>query len=156
VFRYSRETPKRSWKRWRQAREEIGEYLFIEELGLLGLSTNKSKVEQKLATVRKKSRGADLPEHVASPQIKKPLFNKVVAITGGAMGYGEGIARLLFGEGANVVIMDINEKAGQSLTLELNTQVSTNRAWFVKADVSSWIPCKMPYMNVFWNSADWM
>jgi len=117
------------------AKEEIGEYLFIEELGLLGLSTNKSKVEQKLATVRKESRGAELPEHVASPQIKKPLFNKVVAITGGAMGYGEGIARLLFAEGANVVIMDINEEAGRSLALELNTQVSTNRAWFVRADV---------------------
>jgi sorbitol-6-phosphate 2-dehydrogenase len=119
------------------SREEIGEYLFIEELGLLGLSSNKSKVEQKLATVRKKSRGADLPEHVASPQIKKPLFNKVVAITGGAMGYGEGIARLLFAEGANVVIMDINEESGLALTRDLNRQVSTNRAWFVKADVSS-------------------
>jgi sorbitol-6-phosphate 2-dehydrogenase len=118
-------------------KEEIGEYLFIEELGLLGLSSNKSKVEQKLATVRKKSRGAGVPEHVASPQIKKPLFNKVVAITGGAMGYGEGMARQMFGEGANVVIMDINEEAGWDLTRELNSQISSNRAWFVKADVSS-------------------
>jgi len=118
-------------------KEEIGEYLFLEELGLLGLSSNKSKVEQKLATVRTESRGADLPESVASPQIKKPLFNKVVAITGGAMGYGEGFARLLFGEGANVVIMDINEEAGRALARELNKQISANRAWFVKADVSS-------------------
>jgi len=118
-------------------KEEIGEYLFLEELGLLGLSSNKSKVEQELAAVRKESRGADLPEPVATPQIKNPLFNKVVAISGGAMGYGEGIARLLFGEGANVVIMDINEKAGWALTRELNSQISTNRAWFVKADVSS-------------------
>jgi NAD(P)-dependent dehydrogenase (short-subunit alcohol dehydrogenase family) len=45
--------------------------------------------------------------------MKKPLFNKVVAITGGAMGYGEGIARMLFGEGANIVIMDINERGRQ-------------------------------------------
>jgi sorbitol-6-phosphate 2-dehydrogenase len=118
-------------------KEEIGEYLFIKGLGLLGLSTNKSKVEQKLATVRMKSRGADLPEHVATPQIKKPLYNKVVAVTGGAMGYGEGIARLLFSEGSNVVIMDVNEKAGMDLSRELNQQVSPNRAWFVKADVSS-------------------
>jgi sorbitol-6-phosphate 2-dehydrogenase len=118
-------------------RGEIGEYLFIEELGLLGLSSNKSKVEQKLATVRKESRGAELPEHVASPQIKKPLYNKVVAITGAAMGYGEGIARQLFGEGANVVIMDINEEAGRALSSELNRQISPNRAWFVKADVTS-------------------
>ena len=31
-----------------KTREDIGEYLFIENLGLLGLSPNKSKVEQKL------------------------------------------------------------------------------------------------------------
>jgi sorbitol-6-phosphate 2-dehydrogenase len=119
------------------SRKDIGEYLFIEGLGLLGLSTNKSKVEQKLATVRKEGRGADLPEPVAPPQVKKTLFNKVVAITGGAMGFGEGIARQLFTEGANVVIMDINQEAGLSMAREMNRQVSANRAWYVKADVSS-------------------
>ncbi|TFH23020.1 MAG: SDR family NAD(P)-dependent oxidoreductase, partial [Bacteroidia bacterium] len=129
--------PEQILEKVKAAKEEIGEYLFIEELGLLGLSFNKSSVEQKLATVRKESRGAYLPEHVASPQIEKPLFNKVVAITGGAMGYGEGIARQLFAEGANVVILDINEEAGWALTRELNSQISTNRAWFVKADVRS-------------------
>lgn len=129
--------PKQILEKVQATRDEIGEYLFIEELGLLGLSSNKSKVEQKLATVRKESRGADLPEHVATPQIKKPLYNKVVAITGAAMGYGEGIARQLFGEGANVVIMDINEEAGRALSSELNRQISPNRAWFVKADVTS-------------------
>ncbi len=124
-------------KKAKAAQDELGEYLFIEGLGLLGLSSNKSKVEQKLATVRKASRGSDLPEHVATPQMKKPLFNKVVAITGGAMGYGEGIARMLFTEGANIVIMDINEEAGRKLSGELNRQVSANRAWFVKTDVTS-------------------
>lgn len=119
------------------AKKDIGEYVFIEDLGLLGLSANKSKVEQKLATVRKVSRGADLPEPVASPQFRKSLYNKVVAITGGAMGFGEGIARHLFGEGANVVLMDINEQAGTKLAAELNEHRSTNRAWFVRADVAS-------------------
>ncbi len=80
---------------------------------------------------------ANLPEAVASPQVKKPLYNKIVAITGGAMGYGEGLARSLFSEGANVVIMDINEKAGQSLAAELNKQTTANRSWFVKTDVTS-------------------
>jgi len=119
------------------AKGDIGEYIFLEELGLLGLSTNKSKVEQKLATVRKESRGADLPEPVASPQFRKFLYNRIVAITGGAMGYGEGIARELFGEGANVVIMDINKQEGLRLAKELNEHRSPNRAWFVEADVSS-------------------
>jgi sorbitol-6-phosphate 2-dehydrogenase len=119
------------------SKADIGEYIFIEDIGLLGLSSNKSKVEQKLATVRKESRGADLPEPVASPQFKKPLYNRVVAITGGAMGFGEGIARQLFREGANVVIMDINEKEGARLAKELNEHRTSNRAYFVKADVSS-------------------
>ncbi|MCD4711527.1 MAG: SDR family NAD(P)-dependent oxidoreductase, partial [Bacteroidales bacterium] len=129
--------PEMVLKQIQSSKEDIGEYVFIEEVGLLGLSSNKSKVEQKLATVRKESRGADLPEPVASPQFRKPLYNRVVAITGGAMGYGEGIARQLFGEGANVVIMDINEQAGALLAGELNERRSPNRAWFVKADVTS-------------------
>ena len=119
------------------SKADIGEYVFIEGTGLLGLSSNKSKVEQKLATVRRESRGADLPEPVASPQLRKSLYNRVVAITGGAMGFGEGIARHLFAEGANVVIMDINEKAGRHLVAELNEHRTPNRAWFIKADVSS-------------------
>lgn len=128
--------PEEILEKVKATKDELGEYLFLEGLGLLGLSSNKSKVEQKLATVRKQSRGADLPEHVATPQMKKPLFNKVVAITGGAMGYGEGIARMLFSEGANIVIMDINEEAGRKLSSELNRQLSANRAWFIEADVT--------------------
>ena len=124
-------------KKIESSKADIGEYIFIEDIGLLGLSSNKSKVEQKLATVRKESRGADLPEPVASPQLNKPLYNRVVAITGGAMGFGEGIARQLFGEGANVVIMDINEQEGVRLAKELNAHRTSNRAYFIKADVSS-------------------
>ncbi len=119
------------------AREDVGEYIFIEDLGLLGLSSNQSKIEQKLATVRKKSRGAHLPEAVASPQVRKALYNKIIAITGGAMGYGEGLARNLFAEGANVVIMDLNETAGSTLGLELNGQTTANRSLFLRTDVTS-------------------
>ncbi len=119
------------------SRGDIGEYIFIENLGLLGLSSNQSEIEKKLAKVRKKSRGSELPEAVAKPKIKKQLYNKIIAITGGAMGYGEGLARSLFAEGANVVIMDINEDAGLALSKELNAQTSANRTCFVKADVTN-------------------
>jgi NAD(P)-dependent dehydrogenase (short-subunit alcohol dehydrogenase family) len=119
-----------------KSKEEMGEYLFIDKLGLLGLSVNKSRIEQKLGAVRKESRGADLPESVPVPQIKKQLYNKIIAITGAAMGYGEGIARKLFGEGANVVLLDINEDAGHKVAAELNAQKTPNRALFVKTDVT--------------------
>ncbi|MEN8229551.1 MAG: SDR family NAD(P)-dependent oxidoreductase [Bacteroidota bacterium] len=119
-----------------KARDEIGEYLFIEGFGLLGLSANRAELDQKLGRVRKENRGSGLPESVPVPQIKKPLYNKVIAITGGAMGYGEGIARELFGEGANVVLMDINQEAGKSVEADLNGRKTPNRAFFVKSDVT--------------------
>jgi sorbitol-6-phosphate 2-dehydrogenase len=73
---------------------------------------------------------------VAAPQLRKFLYNKVIAITGGGMGFGEGIARQLFAEGANVVIMDINEHAGAAVVSDLNSQRAPNRALFVPADVT--------------------
>jgi len=119
------------------SKQDIGEYIFIESLGLLGLSSDRTRIEQKLATVRLDSRGELRSENLASPQINKPLLNKVIAITGGAMGYGEGLARNLFSEGANVVIMDINADAGLALSAELNAQAVANRSHFVLTDVSS-------------------
>lgn len=119
------------------SKQDIGEYIFIEGLGLLGISSDKSGIEQKLASVRLESRGVHRPETIASPRINKPLSNKVIAITGGAMGYGEGLARNLFSEGANVVIMDINADAGLALSAELNAQAVANRSHFVLTDVSS-------------------
>ncbi|KPL14025.1 MAG: hypothetical protein AMS26_12215 [Bacteroides sp. SM23_62] len=62
--------------------------------------------------------------------------NKTVIVTGAAMGFGAGIARGLFEEGANVVIADINEEAGMQLKETLNSLKRKNQAIFVKTDVS--------------------
>ncbi len=102
------------------AKGDIGEYIFIEELGLLGLSSNKSKVEQKLATVRKESRGADLPEPVASPQFAKLFITGLWPLQEEPWVMERALPRQLFAEGANVVIMDINRKEGMRLAGELN------------------------------------
>lgn len=115
---------------------EIGEYLMVEGMGLLGLADNKSKIEQKLATVRKVGRGAGLPEPTGVPQFRKRLYNRIVAVTGAAMGFGEGIARHLFQEGANVVLMDIDEPSGRAVADDLNKGKTPNRAWFIKTDVT--------------------
>jgi NAD(P)-dependent dehydrogenase (short-subunit alcohol dehydrogenase family)/rhamnose utilization protein RhaD (predicted bifunctional aldolase and dehydrogenase) len=61
---------------------------------------------------------------------------KTVIVTGAAMGFGAGIARGLFEEGANVVIADINEEAGMQLKETLNSLKRKNQAIFVKTDVS--------------------
>ncbi len=128
--------PERIISRVVEKKDEFGEFLFIEELGLLGLSGNQSGIEQKLTAVRKMSRGRELPENVSASLTGKPLSNKVIAITGGGMGFGEGIARQLFADGANVVILDINEEAGQAVASGLNCQKTPNRALFLRTDVT--------------------
>jgi len=62
--------------------------------------------------------------------------NKIIIVTGAAMGFGAGIARGLFEEGANVVIADINEDAGKQFKETLDKLKRKNQAYFVKTDVS--------------------
>ena len=62
--------------------------------------------------------------------------NKVIIITGAAQGFGEGIARGLLNEGANIVVADLNETVGERTANALNTLATTNQALFVKTDVS--------------------
>lgn len=62
--------------------------------------------------------------------------NKVIIITGAAQGFGEGIARGLLHEGANIVVADLNETVGERTVNEINALATTNRALFVKTDVS--------------------
>ena len=47
------------------------------------------------------------------------LKDKVAVVTGGASGFGEGMARRFVAEGAQVVIADINAEGGETLAKEL-------------------------------------
>lgn len=62
------------------------------------------------------------------------LSGKTAIVTGGAMGIGFGIAYRLAEAGANVVIADLNEEAGNAAAKELND--GGHKAAFVKTDVS--------------------
>ena len=64
------------------------------------------------------------------------LTNKIAIITGGAQGFGAGIAQSLFRVNLNVVVADVNEEAGQTFVSKLNKEKSTGKALFVKTDVS--------------------
>jgi len=59
---------------------------------------------------------------------------KVALITGGATGLGRADAIALVGEGAKVVVTDINEADGRALVAELNAQ-NPGSALFLKHDV---------------------
>lgn len=48
------------------------------------------------------------------------MKNKTVIVTGGASGFGEGMIRRFAEEGANTVIADINDEAGEALAREIS------------------------------------
>ena len=60
------------------------------------------------------------------------LQNSTAIITGGASGLGEATARYFAANGSNVVILDLNETAGEALESEFSSKIK-----FIKTDVSS-------------------
>ncbi|NDP22351.1 MAG: SDR family NAD(P)-dependent oxidoreductase [Paludibacter sp.] len=73
---------------------------------------------------------------VAAGASKGRAENKTIIVTGAAQGFGEGIARCLLQEGANIVVADMNETIGLATVERFNTLAKSNRAIFVKANVS--------------------
>lgn len=63
--------------------------------------------------------------------------NKTIIVTGAAQGFGEGIARNLLNEGANIIVADLNEQVGQKTVDLFNASSINNKAIFVKTDVSN-------------------
>ncbi|HZS09315.1 MAG TPA: oxidoreductase [Blastocatellia bacterium] len=68
------------------------------------------------------------------------MHDKVAVITASAAGIGEGIARLFAGEGAKVVVSDINDDAGQSVTASIVSE--GGQAVYQHADVSIEAECR--------------
>jgi rhamnose utilization protein RhaD (predicted bifunctional aldolase and dehydrogenase)/NAD(P)-dependent dehydrogenase (short-subunit alcohol dehydrogenase family) len=62
--------------------------------------------------------------------------NKTIVVTGAAQGFGEGIARCLLQEGANIVVADLNETIGLATVERFNALAKSNRAIFVKTNVA--------------------
>jgi rhamnose utilization protein RhaD (predicted bifunctional aldolase and dehydrogenase)/NAD(P)-dependent dehydrogenase (short-subunit alcohol dehydrogenase family) len=69
-------------------------------------------------------------------QQKGKAENKTVIVTGGAQGFGSGIAEALMHEGANVIIADMNGDKGNTLVRSLNQHAGKNAALFVHTDVT--------------------
>lgn len=65
--------------------------------------------------------------------------NKTAIVTGGASGIGEATVREFAARGAAVVLLDINEEAGERIAAELNEQ--GQQAWFRPLDVSAQAAC---------------
>ena len=60
------------------------------------------------------------------------LNNKIAIVTGGAQGFGAGIAEALNALNLNVVIADLNEEAGNSFAARLNSVKKALKGYFCK------------------------
>ena len=70
------------------------------------------------------------------------LAFKVVIVTGGAQGFGAGIAKRAFEQGAHVVIADMNKKKGEALIKKHYVKKTPNRMIFFQADISDPVSVK--------------
>lgn len=69
-------------------------------------------------------------------QAKSVLSGKIALVTGGAQGFGRGIAENLVRQGAHVLIVDLNSGAGEKTAEELNLLLGKKAACFFKGNVS--------------------
>jgi NAD(P)-dependent dehydrogenase (short-subunit alcohol dehydrogenase family) len=85
---------------------------------------------------------ADDSKHrmTTDPNSKKVLAGKVALITGGASGIGRGSALLFAQAGAAVVVVDLNQQAGQSIVEEIVR--NGGKAMFEGADVTRADECE--------------
>ncbi|MBQ3439821.1 MAG: SDR family NAD(P)-dependent oxidoreductase [Bacteroidales bacterium] len=73
---------------------------------------------------------------VASGASAGRVEGRTIIVTGAAQGFGEGIARELMAQGANIVVADLNEVTGAATAASLNESARNNRAIFVKTNVA--------------------
>jgi len=64
------------------------------------------------------------------------LMGRTIIVTGAAQGYGEGIARSLVKQGANIIVADLNEEHGLRTAESFRKFTSTNEVSFVKVNVA--------------------
>lgn len=110
---------------WYNTTPEHPDYILLKGIGLVALAEKASCLDSLLG-------GKSEKMNVVSGRVQ----NKIVIVTGGAQGFGGGIAELLYSQGANVVIADLNEEVGSRMAENLNSNNQSNRAFFVKVNVS--------------------
>ncbi|MCJ1395377.1 hypothetical protein MMC18_008261 [Xylographa bjoerkii] len=74
------------------------------------------------------------------------LKNKVIIITGGASGFGEGFVRRWAAAGASIIFGDINVPRGTKLAEQLREDTGNENIHFLQCDVTSW-PSQVKLFN---------
>ena len=111
---------------WYETRTPHPDYILLKGIGLVAIAENAAALDILLGAQKL---------HVK--EISGRVQDKIIIVTGGAQGFGGGIAELLYAQGANVVIADLNEETGSKMADALNANPQTNQAYFVKVNVGS-------------------
>ena len=111
---------------WFESRTSHPDYIFLKGIGLVAVAENAALLDVLLGAEEE-------PPATVSGRVQ----DKIAIVTGGAQGFGGGIAELLYAQGANVVIADLNEEVGRRMVEKLNAKKQTNQAFFVKTNVVS-------------------
>ena len=111
--------------KWYESKPYHPDYILLKGNGVVAVSDKASELDLLF--------GAKV--NIASV-VNGRVQDKIVIVTGGAQGFGGGIAEMLFSQGANVVIADLNEEVGTHMTNNLNAFNQSNRAFFVQTNVA--------------------
>ena len=110
---------------WYTSKPYHPDYILLKGIGVVAVADTAAEIETLFGAKSEKA-------NIISGRVQ----DKIVIVTGGAQGFGGGIAELLYAQGANVVIADLNEEVGSHMVNNLNAINQSNRAFFVKANVA--------------------
>jgi NAD(P)-dependent dehydrogenase (short-subunit alcohol dehydrogenase family) len=108
--------------------KRLSTFIFLQDIGLINVWPGPGSIHED-----------DENEVIESGfgKVLKRLDQKVVMITGGAQGFGEGIAIRAFEEGAHVIIADLNKEMGNNLVRQYNNEKDIgNRMIYTHADIT--------------------
>lgn len=109
------------------------DFVYVHDMGTFVIAASKSEVEQKTKCLTENKKFAVQNTDEFS---NKRLKGRIAVITGGAQGFGLGIAEYLADNGAQIVIADINEKNAKAAADKLNAKMQNKNAIALQCDVS--------------------
>ncbi len=122
---------------YRQANDGLPHVVCLERVGIFAWGATKSQADAVLAAYSKAS-GDDISGGVelSAPEATSGrVAGRIVIITGGAQGFGQGIGEALVHEGASVVFADLNEAQVRDNLVSLAESLPTDQLMALKADV---------------------